>query len=153
MRNTLIALVLSAAAIAVGARADAQPRRRFHVQAVVRVPPPMPLVEVVPPPPDPQLVWIDGHWRWDGYQYRWVAGYFARPPRAQLVWVPSGWARVRAGYRYAPGRWVLRDRIPRARVLLYPPAPRRYGPRYEAIPSRNLPGMYERPRRRHVYGP
>jgi hypothetical protein len=42
-------------------------------------PPPPPLiVERVPPPPAAYLVWIPGHWRWNGVRYVWRRGHYAR---------------------------------------------------------------------------
>src|SRR5687767_14329013 len=93
-------LVLVSAALAMGlftATAQAQTTGWEGGVVVVRVPPPPPLVEVVPSSPASGFVWIDGHWRWDGAQYRWVQGYWARSPGALFVWVPTGWQWTRHG--------------------------------------------------------
>jgi hypothetical protein len=71
-----------------------------HAQMVA---PPPPQAEAVPPPPGgPYVVWQPGRWRWNGVQYVWIPGHYARPPYARAVWVPGRWVLVR-------GRWIWRD--------------------------------------------
>lgn len=39
-------------------------------------PPPPPLTEYRPPYPAYPVVWVPGHWRWNGYRYIWVRGHY-----------------------------------------------------------------------------
>ncbi|MGC4063708.1 MAG: hypothetical protein QM784_03515 [Polyangiaceae bacterium] len=79
---------------------------------VVGFPPPPARVEVVPPPPDnPECVWLDGQWRFDGQDYAWIAGAWVhRLPgcafaKARFFWddVPPNPAIL----RYRIGHWVI----------------------------------------------
>jgi hypothetical protein len=40
--------------------------------------PPPPRVEYRPPPPSYAVVWVHGHWRWNGYRWVWIAGHYRR---------------------------------------------------------------------------
>ncbi|MEM9694992.1 MAG: YXWGXW repeat-containing protein [Myxococcota bacterium] len=69
----------------------------------VPYPPPAAKGEEVPPSPDPEAVWIDGYWHWNGRRY---------------VWRTGSWARVPEGYGYAGATAVrLRD----GTLMWYPP--------------------------------
>ena len=39
-------------------------------------PPPPPMVEYRPQRPAYGVVWVPGHWRWNGYRYVWVRGHY-----------------------------------------------------------------------------
>gem|GEM_PF-996193 len=62
-------------------------------------PPPPAEIEVIgssPLPDDPTCVWVDGHWRWEGRRWTWIAGSFVHAPRdchyagAVAFWMPGG---------------------------------------------------------------
>jgi hypothetical protein len=66
----------------------------------VPYPPPAARVEVVPPrPKEPDAVWVDGEWSWQGK--RWV-------------WQPGGWVSPPAGGYFAP--WLV-YRLDNGRLL------------------------------------
>lgn len=67
-----------------------RPRQRV---VVVRPAPPPPRVVVVPARPRPNLVWVEGYWRWNGRDY---------------VWVPGRWVAERRGRRFVQARWEMR---------------------------------------------
>jgi hypothetical protein len=39
-------------------------------------PPPPPQAEYRPPAPPYPVVWVRGHWRWNGYRYVWIRGHY-----------------------------------------------------------------------------
>lgn len=39
-------------------------------------PPPPPMTEYYPPRPAYAVVWVPGHWRWNGHRYIWVRGHY-----------------------------------------------------------------------------
>jgi hypothetical protein len=41
-------------------------------------PPPPPRVEYRPAPPPYAVVWVRGHWRWNGYRWIWISGHYRR---------------------------------------------------------------------------
>jgi len=41
-------------------------------------PAPPPRVEYRPAPPAHPVVWVRGHWRWNGYRYVWIPGHYRR---------------------------------------------------------------------------
>jgi hypothetical protein len=48
-----------------------------RVVVVNREPAPPPLiVEVRPAPPRYAVVWVPGHWRWNGYRHIWIRGHY-----------------------------------------------------------------------------
>ena len=49
-------------------------------EVVVRVAPPIAVVETRGPAPGPNHVWIGGYQRWDGNAYAWAPGRWEAPP-------------------------------------------------------------------------
>ncbi|HEY4121743.1 MAG TPA: hypothetical protein VGM56_27945 [Byssovorax sp.] len=87
-------LVLSALALA-GCIAEERPSR-VGGDVVVESEPPAERVEVPPAPPaGPRLVWIRGHWYWNGRGWLWVGGH---------------WSATRPGFQYVAGHWERRGR-------------------------------------------
>lgn len=85
MRSVLLVLLL---ALAAGCRpSDCDPR----VPVVVPTPPPAPLDEVdnSKSADAPGLVWIAGHWHWDGYRWLWMTGRWSSIPRGQRWYRPA----------------------------------------------------------------
>jgi hypothetical protein len=72
---------------------------------IVRVAPPVEVVEERGVAPSPNHVWVGGYHRWDGNAYRWQAGRWAVPPRARAAWVAPRWERRGGGYYFHGGRW------------------------------------------------
>lgn len=113
----------------------------------VRSPPPEPLYERMSAPPASGLVWIDGSWHWNGFEWVWLGGRWERAQSAQLVYVQPIYDYAGGRYVYTPGHWTPRDRIPPdwrihdrrdGRPALVEP------PIYDAlrpIPSPRLPGQ------------
>ena len=74
-------------------------------QVVVRVAPPVAVVEHPGPAPGPTYVWVGGYHRWDGHRYVWVPGHYVVPPRAGGVWVPAHWVARNGGWVFVEGHW------------------------------------------------
>ncbi|MES1257051.1 MAG: YXWGXW repeat-containing protein [Acidobacteriota bacterium] len=55
--------------------------------------------------PGPGYVWTDGYYDWQGSNWVWLDGRWARPPRPGRVWVTPYWERHGRGYRFHKGRW------------------------------------------------
>jgi len=92
---TCVALLLGGCVVA----APPPPRRAV----IVTPPPPAPAApgEVVPPAPGPGLVWVPGHYAWNGAAYVWRPGFWATParPRSRVgAWSLAGrFRRLRLG--------------------------------------------------------
>jgi hypothetical protein len=110
MKSLLTKSLLAAAlALAVGVTVEATVARAGDV--VIEVAPgapPPPRVEVVPaPPPGPaeRVVWVRGHWRWDGHAWAWEPGHYAERPRREAHWVEGHWDRGPNGWVWVEGHW------------------------------------------------
>lgn len=55
-------------------------------------------------------VWVEGHWNWDGYQWAWVDGYWARA-RSGYDYVQGAWQTHGNYRRWVSGRWAPRTRV------------------------------------------
>lgn len=79
-----------------------------HVGVGIEVgvaPPPM-RVEAVPPPPGAAFAWVRGHWQWNGAQWVWRPGHYARRPTPAAYWVEGGWIQMPNGHwRWRQGHW------------------------------------------------
>jgi hypothetical protein len=77
-------------------------------QVEVTIAPPAPRVEVIPVAPGPADVWVwrPGHWRWNGADYVWQRGHYARRIRAGADWIPGHWDATPSGhYVWVGGHW------------------------------------------------
>jgi len=74
-------------------------------EVIVRVAPPVAIVETRPVAPGPNYVWIGGYHRWDGNAYGWVPGRWDAPPRPRARWVARHWVRRHGGWVLVEGRW------------------------------------------------
>jgi hypothetical protein len=74
-------------------------------EVVVRVAPPVAIVETRGSAPGPGYVWIGGYHRWDGAAYAWAPGRWDAPPRPGARWVAHRWVRRHGGYVFVEGRW------------------------------------------------
>lgn len=74
-------------------------------EVVVKIAPPVRIVERRTAAPGPQHVWLAGYHRWDGRAYVWVPGHWEVPPRPHAVWVAPRWRHRRDGYVFVEGRW------------------------------------------------
>jgi hypothetical protein len=70
----------------------------------VPAPPPAPRAEVQPSCPGPDVVWVKGHWKWNGRKYKWVDGHWAKQ-RNKGHWVSGHWAKRPRGWVWVPGHW------------------------------------------------
>ncbi len=68
--------------------------------------PPTFRAEVTGPPPSAGMVWISGHWEWQG-RWVWSPGHWARSPKGK-VWVPGHWQHTARGWRWVQGHWGAR---------------------------------------------
>ncbi|HEX7839497.1 MAG TPA: hypothetical protein VF469_18600, partial [Kofleriaceae bacterium] len=74
--------------------------------------PPEPLYEQMTASPGDGLVWIDGYWHWNGYEWVWVNGRWERD-QAGYVYVEPNYDYVGDQYVYTPGYWSSPERVPR----------------------------------------
>lgn len=97
-------------------------------------PPPSPRAETPPPKASQNAVWVPGYWRWNGFSWLWLSGFWrvpesdlkeektatapAEPPPLQVetvevapfpdaVWAPGYWHWVGAAWVWVPGRWLV----------------------------------------------
>jgi hypothetical protein len=80
-------------------REEAPPR-----EVVVQRAPPAEVVEVTPAPPSTQVVWIKGHWHWNGADWVWIRGHYENR-RVGYRWVPAHYEQRGPAYVYVPGHW------------------------------------------------
>ncbi|MFO1338320.1 MAG: hypothetical protein U1F53_08790 [Burkholderiaceae bacterium] len=78
------------------------------VDFVVRIPPPVPRVEVVPPP-RVGYVWTPGYWGWRENHHVWVAGTWVRE-RPGYVYERPTWVERGGQWHLAGGGWYRHDR-------------------------------------------
>ena len=74
-------------------------------QVVIRIGPPAPIHERQGPPPERGFVWIAGYHRYQGGQYVWTPGHWARPPYPGAHWVAHRWEHRHGGYVLVEGHW------------------------------------------------
>jgi hypothetical protein len=100
---TVFALLAAATLAACTVR---PPPASYSTQTATVAPPP-PRVEVVPPPPAPieLVVWVPGHWSWDGRAYVWESGHYIERPGARAEYEPGHWVQTAAGWSWVPGHW------------------------------------------------
>jgi len=68
-------------------------------------PPPPQYATDVPPPPEPDAIWINGYYTFDGRQYIWVAPHWIVPPPGYRTYVAPHWAWRGGNYVYIRGYW------------------------------------------------
>lgn len=73
--------------------------------ALANVPPPAPYVEVIPVLPFFGALWIAGYWGWSGGRHHWVGGHYERP-RAGYGWAPHRWVPQSNGWALRGGGWT-----------------------------------------------
>lgn len=56
-------------------------------------------------PPD-RVVWIPGHYDWNGAAYYWVPGRYIDRPRPGLYWEPGRWVAVGGRWEWYAGHWA-----------------------------------------------
>jgi hypothetical protein len=74
-------------------------------EAIVRVAPPVAIVETRPPAPHGHYVWVGGYHRWDGRACVCVPVRWDEPPHGYRVWVAPRWVHRNGGYVFAEGHW------------------------------------------------
>ena len=75
----------------------------------VPYPPPAARGEVLPPQPHEEAVWVDGHWSWEGDDYRWHAGRWMRLPQG-MAYARAVTVRLRNGdLVYYEPRWIAAE--------------------------------------------
>ncbi|PKN44585.1 MAG: hypothetical protein CVU59_11305 [Deltaproteobacteria bacterium HGW-Deltaproteobacteria-17] len=97
-------------------------------------PPPAPQVEIQPPRASENAVWVPGYWRWNGFRWLWLYGFWRvpqsdldqektavapdEPPPAKVetvvaapfpdaVWTPGYWHWQSGAWVWVPGRWLV----------------------------------------------
>jgi hypothetical protein len=94
-RKRLIGIVFAGALAFSAAAAD----------VVIRLRPPIAIVEHRGAPPSRDHVWVNGYHRWDGNAYVWTAGSWQMPPQPHQRWVAHHYVRRNGGYVLVDGRW------------------------------------------------
>jgi len=74
-------------------------------QVVIRVAPPVAVVENRGTPPSRDHVWVSGYHRWDGNAYQWNAGSWQMPPKPHQRWVAHHYVHRNGGYVLVEGHW------------------------------------------------
>jgi hypothetical protein len=97
-------LLIAAVTLAVLAACTVRPPPGQFGQTATVAPPP-PRVEAVPPPPAPTVVWVPGHWQWNGRDYVWESGHYLDRPTAQAVYEPGHWVESAGAWTWVPGHW------------------------------------------------
>ena len=73
-------------------------------------------IRKAPPPPKHEnvqhnslesVVWVKGHWQWDGNRYIWQAGRWLQD-KENRIWVDGHWEQSRHGYVWKSGYWKER---------------------------------------------
>jgi hypothetical protein len=77
------------------------------IQVEAPPPPPPPRETVIVERPEPESVWIEGHWEYDGRGYYWVDGYWVVPPPHYRHYVAPHWERRGHVHVYIRGYWRL----------------------------------------------
>ncbi len=97
-------------------------------------PPPAPQIEAQPPKASENATWVPGYWRWNGFQWLWLYGFWRvpqsdldqektatapdEPPPAKVeaavvapfpdaVWTPGYWHWAVGAWVWVPGRWLV----------------------------------------------
>ncbi len=125
-------------------------------------------VTYYPKPPDPPAIaapgtapsadtfYVPGHWEWNGADYAWRAGFWARV-QPNYVWIPSHYSWTPAGYIYVAGYW---DYSVKRRGVLYAPvfvdanvvdASYVYTPAYAVDDTLVVDALFVRPCTGHYY--
>ncbi len=70
------------------------------------VPPPRP--ETIPPPPvtGTALLWMPGHWDWNGTGYIWQPGQYVPRDGHTNMFQPGFWQHTAAGWAWVPAHWM-----------------------------------------------
>ncbi len=80
-----------------------------NAQVVVKVKPNRPnkVAVVKPKAPGKGHVWIDGHWKWNAKQnkYVWRKGHWVKKKRGHR-WVAGHWVNAPKGHKWVPGHWA-----------------------------------------------
>ena len=67
--------------------------------------PPARLAEAVGVPPGPGVIWMSGHWRWNGAEFFWIPGQWVAVQPGYRTWVPGRWIKTRRGWYFIDGHW------------------------------------------------
>jgi hypothetical protein len=102
--KTLTGIVSAGLLSALLLASTAEARTRVYV----KIGPPPIVVEHRTAAPGRNYAWQEGHHRWTGDRYEWVAGSWVRPPRAHARWVAGHWAHDRHGNYFVEGHWARR---------------------------------------------
>ncbi len=76
-----------------------------NAQVVIKLRPPVAIVENYGERPSPNHVWVSGYHRWDGNAYQWQAGRWELPPKPHQVWVAHHYVRRNGGWVLVEGHW------------------------------------------------
>ena len=74
-------------------------------EVVIKLRPPVAVVETRGAPPSSTHVWVSGYQRWDGNAYAWSPGRWEQPPRPHARWVAHHYVHRNGGYVLVEGRW------------------------------------------------
>jgi hypothetical protein len=103
------------------------PPRMVERQVVVAQPaPPAPLAEPILVPPAPDAYWVQGNWRWNGYQYVWIAGRWVQARPGEVL-APAHWENDGVRWVYHPEYWApvqASTQIVEIDASIAPPPPR-----------------------------
>ena len=68
--------------------------------------PPAKIVEVKPIQPHPNMIWIEGHWKWHrrAHKYVWVPGRWQKVKKNR-IWISGSWENTHRGWIWIEGYW------------------------------------------------
>ncbi|HXC92313.1 MAG TPA: hypothetical protein VNV18_19290 [Stellaceae bacterium] len=75
------------------------------VAAAAPYAPPPERAEIPPPPLSADLLWLNGHWTWDGAAYAWTPGAYVQRPSPTANWLPGYWEQGSGGWSWTDGHW------------------------------------------------
>ena len=76
-----------------------------RMAAVAPYPPPPKRAEIPPPAPSVDVLWLVGHWSWDGAKYGWTPGHYVQRPTPTANWRPGYWDQDSGGWLWTEGHW------------------------------------------------
>jgi hypothetical protein len=104
-RKAGVAVTAVCAALLFGCSALSYNPPGHSATAVAPYPPPPKRAEIPPPPPAADLLWLVGHWNWDGVKYVWTPGHYVQRPTPSANWLPGYWEQGSTGWQWTEGHW------------------------------------------------
>ncbi len=107
VRRKRAAMIITAGlcVLAAGCAPPGTDRPNASASLIAPYPPPPKRAEIPPPAPATDLLWVVGHWSWDGVKYGWTPGRYVQRPTPTANWLPGYWDRDTNGWMWTDGHW------------------------------------------------